>query len=228
MKTIAIATRNAHKVREIQDMLRGEFRCLGTDDFPGAPTAKEDAATFEGNAVKKALALANWFQTNQNPALEKIPGTFFYVLADDSGLEVDALGGAPGVLSARFAADEKSQGNASDAANNRKLLALIEKTPREKRTARFRCAMALARVRGDDCVSGDLTEKDARVFEGACEGHIIDAPSGGGGFGYDPLFVPNGHLQTFAELGDGIKNEISHRAIALEKVRKFLSEGRDT
>jgi XTP/dITP diphosphohydrolase len=127
-------------------------------------------------------------------------------------LEVDALGGAPGVHSARFAADDATgTANSPDAANNAKLLGLLEGVPSEKRTARFRCVLALA-----------SRDKATLLFEGACEGRIAFSFSGAGGFGYDPLFVPEGCAQSFAELGEEIKNKISHRARALAKLRLFL------
>jgi XTP/dITP diphosphohydrolase len=146
------------------------------------------------------------------------------VLADDSGLEVDALGGAPGVHSARFAAldlgkhssSELARENSPDTANNEKLLRLLAGVPREKRTARFRCALALVEITPHPGIG------DTQLFEGACEGRIGLAPSGHGGFGYDPLFSPLGHEQSFAELGEEAKNKLSHRAQALAKLRAYL------
>jgi XTP/dITP diphosphohydrolase len=212
MTEIVIATRNAHKVAEIQGILGGRVCLLSQGDFPGAPTAIEDAATFAGNAAKKAEGLAAWLEGNSRPAHISGP---FYVLADDSGLEVDALGGAPGVHSARFAAvDTASTGNSTDAANNAKLLRLLEGVPTERRAARFRCVLALA-----------TRDKATLLFEGRCEGRIAMVASGVGGFGYDPLFVPEGFAQSFAELGERIKNDISHRARALAQFLKFLDGG---
>jgi XTP/dITP diphosphohydrolase len=142
----------------------------------------------------------------------------FLVLADDSGLEVDALGGAPGVHSARFAAlDSGKPGHLSDAANNAKLLLLLKEVPAGKRTARFRCVMALART---DLKSGS---SDLQLFEGVCEGRIGFEPRGQNGFGYDPLFGPDGFEESFAELGEEIKNRLSHRARALEKLKAALA-----
>ena len=140
-----------------------------------------------------------------------------FVLADDSGLEVDALGGAPGVHSARFAAlDGAGQGNSHDADNNAKLLRLLKNVPLEKRTARFRCVLALASVeRRTSSVEG----RELQLLEGVCEGQIGFEPRGQGGFGYDPLFIPTGFTQTFAELGGEIKNRLSHRAKALAKLK---------
>jgi XTP/dITP diphosphohydrolase len=140
------------------------------------------------------------------------------VLADDSGLEVDALGGAPDVHSARFAAlDSAKSGNTPDADNNAKLLRLLKDIPPEKRTARFRCVIALIQVH-----SPQSTVHSPQLFDGACEGHMGFAPRGKNGFGYDPLFVPVGFEQTFAELGEDVKNKLSHRARALEKLKEFL------
>src|SRR3954465_7150043 len=141
-----IATRNAHKVQEIQAILEGPFRFLALSYFPGAPTVIEDASTFAGNATKKAVELAQWLASGK-VGFHELPD---YVLADDSGLEVDVLRGAPGVHSARFAAmdtgSKTASGNSSDADNNAKLLRLLLDTPSEKRTARFRCVIALTPV----------------------------------------------------------------------------------
>ena len=150
-----------------------------------------------------------------------------FVLADDSGLEVDALNGAPGVHSARFAAlDSAKTGNSSDADNNAKLLRLLKDVPVEKRTARFRCVLALAPVPGK---SRELPRRFAtrmnlkrQIFDGVCEGRIIFEPRGKNGFGYDPLFVPDGFEQTFAELGEETKNQSSHRSTALAKLKQWL------
>jgi XTP/dITP diphosphohydrolase len=138
MTTMLIATRNAHKVGEIQAILGAEFRCLTLKEFPGVPAVVEDAETFAGNATKKAVELAKWLARAINGQLS----TINYVLADDSGLEVDALNGAPGVHSARFAALDKNE-NSTDADNNAKLLRLLKDVQPEKRTARFRCVIAL-------------------------------------------------------------------------------------
>ena len=141
------------------------------------------------------------------------------MLADDSGLEVDALGGAPGVHSARFAAlDSAKSGNTPDADNNAKLLRLLKDIPPEKRTARFRCVIALVQVH-----SPQSTVHSPQLFDGVCEGRIIFDSRGKNGFGYDPLFVPLGLEQTFAELGEDVKNRLSHRAKALEKLKAFLT-----
>ena len=156
-------------------------------DFPDLPEVIEDGATFEDNAIKKAVTIARL--------------TEMWTIADDTGLEVDALGGEPGVYSARYAGEPVSY-----EANNAKLLSALVGT--KDRTARFRCVIALSSPSGD-----------ARTVEGRCEGSIIDALRGDGGFGYDPLFEPVGYGQTFAEMDIDEKNRISHRAVALQKAR---------
>jgi XTP/dITP diphosphohydrolase len=228
MTTLLIATRNAHKVGEIRAILSDAFTYLTLNDVPGAPKVVEDADTFAGNAAKKAMELARW--TNGESlgsgvqvlgSRFKEPGSSVWVLADDSGLEVDALQSAPGVHSARFAAGDRGVGgNSSDAENNAKLLRLLEQVPAEKRTARFRCVLALVNV---GSIAGGTGS--ARLFDGACEGRIGFGPRGHGGFGYDPLFLPDGFEQSFAELGEAVKNQMSHRAKALNKLREFLSSG---
>ena len=234
MIRLFLATRNAHKVQEIRAVLGDQHRYLSLADVPGAPVAVEDAETFAGNATKKAVQLAVWLAA-QSPAepgayREQDPTTdAHYVLADDSGLEVDALNGAPGVLSARFAAlDTGQSGNSADAANNAKLLSLLREVPAEKRTAHFRCVIALVPVpRLRPPTAPLVLESELRflteLYQGVCPGHVESEARGATGFGYDPLFVPLGHRRTFAELGEAEKNQISHRARALEKLRKRLS-----
>jgi len=223
MTTLVLATRNLHKSREIQAMLSHRCRYLTLNDIGGdAPAVVEDADTFAGNAVKKAAALSRWLCERPDwlrPDEASAPGarSECHVLADDSGLEVDALNGAPGVHSARFAAaDAHAAGNSPDAANNAKLLRLLEGVAAEKRIARFRCVLALAPA------GPGATPAEARLFEGACEGRIGFAEKGQGGFGYDPLFIPNGFALTFAELGEEVKNKMSHRALALAKLKAWL------
>ena len=185
---LVLASRNRKKLEEIRVLFHlPELEVVCAVDVPGAPEVEEDGDTFEANAIKKAVALA------------RAAGA--WSLADDSGLEVDALGGAPGVRSARYAGEP-----ADDAANNRKLLEDLG--GRADRSARFRCVIALASPSGA-----------ARTVSGACEGRIIAAPRGAGGFGYDPLFVPIGFEQTFAELDAAAKNRISHRGQALGRAR---------
>lgn len=227
MTTLLIATRNAHKVDEIRAILSDRFRYLTLRDFPAAPGVVEDAQTFAGNATKKAVQLARWLQSIADPKLQiKHP---LYVLADDSGLEVDALHGAPGVHSARFAAlDTGLGGNSTDVENNAKLLRLLKDTPLEKRTARFRCVLALTPLSersiesASPACAADELEMQTELFDGACEGFIQSAATGQGGFGYDPLFIPSGHKESFAELGEAVKNQSSHRANALAKLRLRL------
>ena len=136
---IIIASANVHKAEEIQALLGPEFLCRTLRDFPDAPEVEEDAATFAGNAVKKALTLVNWLKQSEDH-------TEGWVLADDSGLEVDALDGAPGVLSARYAATERQPGNSPDEQNNAKLLLELKGRAAHHRAARFRCVIALARA----------------------------------------------------------------------------------
>ncbi len=187
---VIVATRNAHKVEEIRAIL-SDCEVLDLSAVEDPPEVEETGTTFVENATLKAVAIS---------AL-----TDALVLSDDSGLEVDALGGEPGVYSSRYAGED---GN--DALNNAKLLR--ELTGREDRTARFRCVIVLAQ--------GGQALAD---FSGAVEGRILQDGSGGGGFGYDPLFAPTGHDQSFAELGEEVKNGMSHRARALEGVVAWLA-----
>jgi XTP/dITP diphosphohydrolase len=225
--TLLIATRNAHKFGEIRAILGAGFRYLTLEDFPTAPSVVEDATTFGGNATKKAVELGRW--------LAGVPSFGFpvssFVLADDSGLEVDALNGEPGVLSARFAAlNPGTPGNSPDADNNAKLLRAMAPIPLARRTARFRCVLALTPVVALQVESAspvcyaDEFELQTQLFDGTCEGRIAFAPSGQGGFGYDPLFVPDGFEKSFGELGGEIKNRLSHRAKALDKLKAHFSE----
>jgi len=195
MVDLVIATRNPGKVREIGEVLTGlEVRLLSLADLPGAPDVPETGATFEENARAKALAIAKWSGE--------------MALADDSGLEVDALGGEPGVLSNRYAGE-----GASDADRVTKVLRLMERVPDGERAACFRCAAALASPDGR-----------VRVVEGVVEGRIARAPKGSGGFGYDPIFVPEGGARTMAELTPDEKNRISHRGRALRALRPVIAE----
>ena len=218
MTTLIIATRNAHKVGEIQGILGESFRCVTLREFPDAPAVIEDADTFAGNATKKAVELARWLQSQIPNPQSSILNAPAFVLADDSGLEVDVLHGAPGVHSARFAAlDTGADGNSSDAENNAKLLRLMRDASEEQRAARFRCVIALVPL----SVVG--SDRDTLLYDGACEGRITFTPGGAKGFGYDPLFVPEGFTQSFAELGEDVKNRISHRAQALAKLRAHFA-----
>lgn len=224
MTTLLIATRNDHKVGEIRAILSDQFQYLTLRDFPRAPNVVEDAATFAGNATKKAVELAIWIAGQ--PASIRTSNSQLFILADDSGLEVDALDGAPGVYSARFAAlDSNAPGNSTDADNNAKLLRLLRDVPAKQRTAKFRCVLALVKIYLQNADPAARVKKggfSTELFEGVCEGQIDITPSGGGGFGYDPLFIPIGQQQTFAELGEAVKNQLSHRAKALSKLREYL------
>ena len=193
MSRLVVATKNPGKLGEIREILGPEVRLLSLADFPGVGDIVEDGRTFEANAIKKAFAVASH--------------TGCVSLADDSGLEVDALDGAPGVYSARFAGEK-----ATDAQNNLKLLRLLENTPDEQRTARFRCVIAVVAPDGS-----------VQTAEGAAEGRILRSPRGTGGFGYDPLFLVSGGLRTFAELPLQEKNRLSHRGKALQSAFPMLS-----
>jgi XTP/dITP diphosphohydrolase len=235
MVTLVIATRNTHKVGEIRAILGEGPRYLSLADFTDPPELVEDAGTFAGNATKKALALAQWLGRTEEfepDGTRKTTGGRcgqMLVLADDSGLEVDALNGAPGVHSARFAAlDTGKPGNSPTAENNSKLLRLLGDLPLDRRAARFRCVLALTPVVGSEpegaspvCYA-EAAELQTELFEGACEGRIGFAPRGRGGFGYDPLFMPSGYEQTFGELSEEVKNQLSHRARALAKLKRWM------
>ncbi len=191
--TIVLATRNPGKVAEMRDLLRGlgkRVRLVSADALDASPDVEEDAPTLEGNARKKAMA---FYRYTGRPAL-----------ADDTGLEVDALDGAPGVYTARFAGPD-----ATPADNNAKLLDALG--GKDSRRARFRTVVAFVDADGD-----------VHTFEGVCEGRIAPAPRGSGGFGYDPVFVPEGETRTFAEMSPAEKNAISHRKQALHKFAAFL------
>jgi len=181
---LLIATRNYHKLAEIETLWQEPaVQLVSMRDYPQIPDVVEDGSTFLANAAKKAVTLAR--------------ASGLWALADDSGLEVAALGNAPGVYSARFAGEP-----ANDAANMQKLLQMLK--PGMTRRAWFRCVIVLAKPEGD-----------SDWVEGRCEGQIAEAPRGSHGFGYDPVFIPDGHDRTFAELGPAVKNAISHRSIAL-------------
>lgn len=185
---LLIATRNRHKLDEIRVLFElPSLELVGAQAFPDLQEVEEDGATFEANAVKKAVLAARQVG--------------LWTLADDSGLEVEALGGAPGVYSARYAGEPVNY-----AANNAKLLR--ELAGAISRAARFRCVVALSSPRGI-----------ARTVEGRCEGVIGSAARGTHGFGYDPLFIPAGHRQTFAEMEGAAKHAISHRGCALLAAR---------
>jgi len=190
---IVLATRNRHKIREIKQILRSlPVKVFSMLDFSYAPSVKEDKPTFRGNAVKKAARFSKYFGM---PAL-----------ADDSGLEVKALKGAPGVRSARFAGPNPTVEKLCA-----KVLRLLKGTPASGRAARFVCCIALVDPSGR-----------TRVFEGEVRGKIGLEMKGSNGFGYDPIFVPRGHRKTFAEMKSSAKNRLSHRAKALKKLKTRL------
>lgn len=229
VKILILATRNRHKTEEIQQILGPEFRCLTLNEFPDAPPIEENATTFSGNAILKSVGLGKWLLAGGRVDIKQQDT---YVMADDSGLEVDALNGAPGVYSARFAAlDTGKPGNSPDGENNAKLLRLLKDVPTEKRTGRFRCALALTPLvqteRGaSPACEADALEVATLVFEGACEGRLDIKPAGKGGFGYDPLFIPQGYELSFAELGEEVKNKLSHRSKALAKLQAHFAKTR--
>lgn len=190
---LVIATGNKGKLKEIAHRFADSgVTCVGLNAFPGAPGVEEDGTTFEENAAKKALTIARF--TGQP------------TLADDSGLCVDALDGAPGIYSARFAGAD-----ADDVANNRKLLESLKGLPPQKRGAAFFCAMVLAWPDGT-----------TRTFTGTIRGEILEELKGDDGFGYDPLFFVPAEGKTFAQLPLDRKNEISHRGNALSLVDAYL------
>ncbi len=207
MPTLIIASHNIHKAVEIGTILGNEFDLQTLTAFPEAPTVLEDGDSFAANATKKSREIATWLESQ---ALGQARPD--YVLADDSGLEVDILNGAPGIHSARYATDE-NQGNAADTDNNAKLLRELANFSEPYRRAQFRCVLALTTIG-----QADSTE----LFEGICRGRIGQAETGESGFGYDPLFTPDGHDRSFAELGPAIKNSLSHRAKALAKLANFF------
>ncbi len=216
MPSLFIATANAHKIEEIRATLGPGFEYRSQRDAGTSLEIEETGATFAENARIKAVTWAAYLGT------EVCQLRVEWVLADDSGLEVDALGGAPGVHSARFAAlDTGRPGNSSDVENNSKLLRLLGAIPVERPAARFRCVLALTPLR-----PGASTAELAALtlhFEGTCEGSIQKRPAGTGGFGYDPLFVPEGFSASFAELGAEVKNRLSHRGQALARLAASLT-----
>jgi len=194
-RRLLVSTRNAHKVGEIREILGSEFDVLDLSTLSGVGEVEETGITFEENATLKALAVSEHFGG--------------WVIADDSGLEVDRLGGAPGVWSARF-----SGVGATDASNRALLLEKLAGARGKERSARFRCVIVLARG-----------GQKLAAFSGSVEGVIINQEKGAGGFGYDSLFVPEGHCETFAELGAEVKNILSHRSRALEGLRSWSGWG---
>ncbi len=190
---LVIATRNSHKTEEIRHILGDRFEILDVTAFPELPEIEETGTTFLENARLKALGIS-----------QHIDG---WVLADDSGLEVDALGGAPGVWSSSFGGEEGNH-----AKNNQRLI--IEMADQDLRSARFLCTLVLAKD-GHEIAN----------FHGTVEGEITREPSGNGGFGYDPLFIPRGYSQTLADLGPDIKSQLSHRAKAIQSFVLSIKSG---
>jgi XTP/dITP diphosphohydrolase len=191
---LIVATRNAHKTREIEQIFGSGLTVRDLTAHPEISEITESGTSFEENAKLKAIAVS-----------KKLPGL---VIADDSGLEVDALGGAPGIQSARYAGV-----NANDKEKIAKLLSLVAdiEAKSDQRRARFRCVLAVAR-------DGQVLA----TFEGVVDGKIAERPCGSHGFGYDPIFIPNGFEETFAELPKEVKDNISHRAKAIRKLQAEL------
>jgi XTP/dITP diphosphohydrolase len=189
MKKLLFATNNAHKLNEIREITTNKFEILGLNDVKFIGDIPETSPTIEENAIQKARYIHEKFQMD--------------CFADDTGLEVNALHGEPGVYSARYAGEHCSYTD-----NNLKLLAALQN--KKNRNARFRTVIAL------------IYNSQLFTFEGVVEGSIISQPRGGEGFGYDPVFVPDGYNQTFAEMGAAMKNTISHRGLATAKLISFL------
>lgn len=198
MDELIIATKNAGKAKEFQQFFAQlHIRVKSLLDFDDLPDVEETGTTFAENARLKAETIAE---------LLDMP-----VLADDSGLEIDALQGRPGIYSARYAGEDKD-----DEANIRKVLEEMQSVPMEKRTARFVCVLALAEK-----------GKETVITEGYCEGKIALHPAGENGFGYDPIFIPEGYTNTLAELDPSVKQEISHRRHAMDQLQALLQQSKD-
>ena len=198
-RKILVATTNPGKVAELRAMLDTDVEWLGLVDFPNAPEVDEDGTTFAENAQKKATAYAK--------------ATGLWTLSDDSGLVIDALGGQPGVRSARFAGVEGPDRKTIDRCNIDKVLRLLRDVPGEQRAARFVCALCLA---GPERVLIEAT--------GTLGGRIIDTPTGGKGFGYDPIFLVPSLNKTVAQLESQEKNAVSHRGNALRRLKPLLEQ----
>jgi len=192
---LVLATQNKDKIREIKHILRGlPVKLFSVEDYPDMPEVIEDGKTLKENAVKKAVTIARF--------------TGKWALADDTGLEVAALDGAPGVYAARFAGPDCKYID-----NNKKILRLLAGLPRSKRSAQFKCVIALADPKGK-----------TKTVLGVIRGYIGTEMKGKNGFGYDPVFVMPKYGKTFAQLASGTKNKISHRAKALEKMKKVIKK----
>ncbi len=195
MEKLILATGNKHKAGEIQLLLSGFFEVVPFDQVDPSITWIEDGETFEENARIKSRAIVSKIK-------------YCWVMSDDSGICVDALGGAPGVYSARYGGPD-----ATDEINNEKLLTDLGDTPSNLRSARYVCCLSLISPAGDE-----------HLFSGTLEGHIALHLSGSAGFGYDSLFIPAGFDQTVGVLGNEIKNSISHRSVAIEKLKQFVAK----
>ena len=194
MRELIVASRNKGKVAEIKELLgRLPFKVSSLLDYPKLPDIIEDGATYKANALKKAMQIAGL--------------TGKITMADDSGIEVRALGNAPGIYSARFAGMA-----ASEKAKNRKLFEMLKGVPMPKRQARYRCVIALADAKG----------REIGIVQGTCGGYITTQERGTNGFGFDPLFLVKRYNKTFGELPPSVKAKISHRARALKKFRALL------
>lgn len=195
---LVVATHNSHKTEEIREIVGSFFEeILDLNDFPEIPEAVEDGTTFEENSAIKAFA-----------ASAMLPDAF--ILADDSGLEVDALDGAPGVYSARYGGEK-----ATDADNRKRLMEELGKTGAKgkARSGRFRCVLTVVKA-----------DRKLAVFSGSCEGILANEEKGEGGFGYDPLFIPDGYCETFGQLASEVKHELSHRGKALALFSDWLRQ----
>jgi XTP/dITP diphosphohydrolase len=196
MKELIVASRNKGKVKEIIELLEGlPLKVTSLLEHPNLPEVVEDGKTYKANALKKASVIA------------KITGKM--TMSDDSGIEVKALGNAPGIYSARFAGEGKSEAD-----KNKKLFEMLKKVPMSKRQCRYRCVIALVDGKG----------KELGVVQGTCSGLISTHNRGQNGFGFDPLFIVPRYNKTFGELAPSIKAKISHRARALKKFRKLLEK----
>jgi len=213
-RLLVVATSNPGKLREFRALLTGlPFDLLGLAEL-GVTAPEETGASFVENALLKARHAAAAAAAGMNVAGTAAAGVAAGAIADDSGLEVDALGGAPGIFSARYAG-----AGADDSANNAKLLAALEGTSREQRRARYRCALVFVSSAEDPA---------PLVAEGVWEGYILDAPRGSGGFGYDPYFWLPERGMTAAQLGLAEKNRISHRGVAMRALREQLESHRQS
>ncbi len=198
MKELIVASRNKGKIAEIKSLLSGlPYHVTSLLEYPQLPDVVEDGTTYRANALKKAVEIAKL--------------TKKLTISDDSGLEVKALGWAPGIYSARFAGH-----GASEAAKNKKLLQMLAHVPKNQRHARYRCVIAFVDEKG----------QEISIVQGICSGMIMREPQGDNGFGFDPLFYLNRYGKTFGQLPAALKAKISHRARALKKFRKIIEEYR--